>query len=85
MANARDRRLSLHQFAMLKRAATWDGGMVPIIWRTMRTAKALERREFGNVRQRFDWKGWGMIGWCFVINEHGRKLVDRIGENHGGA
>jgi hypothetical protein len=69
--------LSRHQLAMLKKASSWDGGMVSIRWYTMRTARALERRGFGRVTDYFNWAGWGIAGWCFVVNDDGRRMAEQ--------
>lgn len=79
MTNARFNNLSPHQLRMLHKAAAWEDGMTPIKWFTMRTARALERRGLGEVRNMFEWEGgWAMIGWCFVINEDGRRAAGTI-------
>lgn len=72
--------LSPHQFRMLELAASRETGMVSIKWYTMRTARALERKGFGDVRDRFEWDGWGMFGWCFVINKEGQQVIDSVAE-----
>ena len=83
MTNARCRDLSIHQIRMLELAASRSTGMVSIRWFMMRTARALEKRGLGEVRDHFDYPdgGWSLHGWVFVVNEVGRALVK---ENENG-
>ena len=79
MNNARNRRtISPAQRRLLLRTAANPLGFVTLPWHACQTARCLERFGYGDVIREVKRQGWGLVGWCFVVNEAGMDLAEHM-------